>query len=63
MKTVFRKLLKDNRGTTVLEYGFICAGIVIGLVVAVKGVGDGNSGSWQAVFEKYTTAAQEADKR
>lgn len=50
------KLWKDDRGTSAVEYGFICAMIVIGLVSAVKGVADENSGMWAIVSSKSAEA-------
>lgn len=50
------RLWKDNRGTSAVEYGIICAMIVIGLVSAVKGVADENSRMWTIVSKKSAEA-------
>jgi Flp pilus assembly pilin Flp len=50
------KLLNDRRGTSAVEYGFLCAMIVIGLISAVRGVGDENEGIWAIVSSKSSEA-------
>ena len=52
------RLWKDNRGTSAVEYGFICAMIVIGLISAVKGVADETSGMWAIVSSKSAEAVR-----
>lgn len=54
--TFLKILLGDRRGTSAVEYGFLCAMIVIGLVSAVKGVGDENKGIWAVVSSKSASA-------
>ena len=56
MRTILRKLRKDVRGTSAVEFGIICVMIVIGLVSAVKGVADENSGMWAIVSSKTSEA-------
>ena len=51
-----KRLLNDERGTSAVEYGFLCAMIVIGLISAVKGVGDENKGIWAVVSSKSAAA-------
>ena len=50
-----KKLLRDNRGATAVEYGLIVALIVIAMVVALEGVANENTGLWAVVTEKVTT--------
>ena len=55
-RTFLKRLLGDKRGTSAVEYGFLCAMIVIGLISAVKGVGDENEGIWAIVSSKTAEA-------
>ena len=60
MKQGMAHLLKDERGTSAVEYGFICAMIVIGLISAVRGVADENTGLWATVSSKQQEATEKA---
>lgn len=51
----FRKLLRDNRGATAIEYGLIVSLIVIAMIAALDGVANENTGLWARVKEKVTT--------
>lgn len=42
-------LAHDERGATAIEYGLICAMIVLAMVAALKGVANANSGMWNNV--------------
>jgi pilus assembly protein Flp/PilA len=48
----FRKLLRDNRGATAIEYGLIVALIVLAMMGALRGVADENTGLWAVVTQK-----------
>jgi pilus assembly protein Flp/PilA len=48
----FQKLLRDNRGATAIEYGLIVGLLVIGIIVALEGVADENTGLWAVLTEK-----------
>jgi pilus assembly protein Flp/PilA len=39
MKSVFTRFVKDERGTTAIEYGLIAAGLAVALLTAVQAVG------------------------
>ncbi|MEZ5743270.1 MAG: Flp family type IVb pilin [Sphingomonadaceae bacterium] len=58
MITRFKSLLRDNRGTSAIEYGFLAAMIVIGLISAVRGVGDETEGLWATVKSKSEEAVK-----
>ncbi|HEX8580436.1 MAG TPA: Flp family type IVb pilin [Allosphingosinicella sp.] len=45
-----RKMLRDSKGATAIEYGLIAALIAVAMITAVKSVGTGVSNS-------FTTAA------
>lgn len=59
MRRFFQALLSDTRGTSSLEYAFLCAMIVIAIVGSISGLGDANSGYWAKIESK----AAEAHKR
>jgi pilus assembly protein Flp/PilA len=35
-----RKLIKDKKGATAIEYGLIAAGISVAIIAVVQGLGD-----------------------
>ena len=45
----FKKLLRDNRGATAIEYGLIVSLIVIGVMASMSGVANENTGLWAIV--------------
>jgi pilus assembly protein Flp/PilA len=51
-----KRLLRDNRGATAIEYGLIVSLIVIAIIVAVQGVADETNGLWAYVTRNVTTA-------
>ena len=50
----FKRLLRDDRGATAIEYGLIVALIVIAMIAALKGVANENTGLWAVVTQKIT---------
>jgi pilus assembly protein Flp/PilA len=58
---ILARLVKDIRGSTAIEYGFILAIIVIASIAAFKGVADENTGLWAIVSNKTTDAIAEAN--
>ena len=50
----FKRLLRNDRGATAIEYGLIVSLIVIAMIVALEGVADSNTGLWAVVREKVT---------
>ncbi len=52
----FKKLLRDNRGATAIEYGLIASLIVIAIIGAVSAVADEQNGLWAIVEQNITTA-------
>jgi pilus assembly protein Flp/PilA len=51
----FKRLLRDNRGATAIEYGLIVALIVIAIIVSVQGVANETNGLWATVSENVET--------
>jgi pilus assembly protein Flp/PilA len=48
----FRAFLKDESGTTAIEYGLIAAGIAVAIITVVNGLGT----QLNATFSKVKTA-------
>ena len=44
-----RKMLRDSKGATAIEYGLIAALIAVAMITAVKSVGTGVSNSFTTV--------------
>jgi pilus assembly protein Flp/PilA len=53
---LFKKLLRDNRGATAIEYGLIASLLVIAIIGAVSAVADEQNGLWAIVEQNITTA-------
>ncbi|MCB5424678.1 Flp family type IVb pilin [Altererythrobacter sp. CC-YST694] len=51
-RNLFGAILEDTRGAAAVEYGLIVSLIVIAIVGALQGVGNGNSGLWALIVEK-----------
>ena len=50
----FKRLLRDNRGATAVEYGLIVALIVIAVIASVQGVANETNGLWAEVRDNVT---------
>ena len=53
---LFKRLLRDNRGATAVEYGLIVALIVIAIIGALQGVGGANGLGWGNINTRVTEA-------
>ena len=49
-----KKLLRDTRGATAIEYGLIVALVVIAILVSLHSVADENTGLWAIVTSNVT---------
>ena len=49
-----KRLLRDNRGATAIEYGLIIALIVIAIIVAMQSLATQTTNLWGFVTEKVT---------
>lgn len=58
MYRILTRLKSDTRGASALEYGFIAAMIVIGIISAIKGVADESTGLWATVQSKSAAAIE-----
>lgn len=45
-RRTMKTLARDQRGATAVEYGLICAMIVLAMVAALRGVADANTNLW-----------------
>lgn len=55
-KSFFAALCRDERGTSAVELGLICAMIVLIMLGALKGFAEGNASIWN----KVNSVSQEA---
>jgi pilus assembly protein Flp/PilA len=53
---MLRKLLKDHRGATAIEYGLIAALIVVAAIAAMKGIGTQLNNTFRNTSTKITTS-------
>ena len=49
MKDKFIKFLRDESGATAIEYGLIAAGLALGIIAAVNGLGTTMSSTFTTV--------------
>lgn len=56
LKSFIARLRDDESGATAIEYGLICAMIVIAMIAALKGVADSTVGLWTKVKDDSATA-------
>jgi pilus assembly protein Flp/PilA len=50
----FKRLLRDTRGATAIEYGLIVSLVCIAAIVAMNGVADENNGIWARVSNEVS---------
>jgi len=50
----FKKLLRDTRGATAIEYGLIVALVVIAIMASMESVANENTGLWAVVTSNVT---------
>jgi len=53
----FKRLLRDNRGATAIEYGLIVSLIVIAVIVAMQGVAVETNRLWGLVSQRVTSSS------
>ena len=56
--TFFKRLLRDNRGATAIEYGLIAALVVIACIVSLQNVASTESGLWARVVQKSSDCTE-----
>jgi pilus assembly protein Flp/PilA len=56
IRTILRKLRADQRGATAIEYGLICALIVIAMIAGLQSLGGGVGGKWTLIQHEIENA-------
>lgn len=52
-RRLMKRIASDQRGATAVEYGLICAMIVLAMVAALRGVADANTNMWGNVSGEF----------
>lgn len=60
MKAILTRLVHDCRGATAVEYGLICALIVLAMLTALQGVANQTKDTWNTVSSKSKSAIDNA---
>jgi pilus assembly protein Flp/PilA len=55
IRTTLRKLRANERGATAIEYGLICALIVIAMMAGLRSLGGGVNGAWGKLDTEIST--------
>ncbi len=61
MHAILKRIFRDQRGTSAIEYGLICAMIVLASLTALQGVSDENTGLWSVFTNKTQDAISKAN--
>jgi pilus assembly protein Flp/PilA len=61
MIAFFKQLIADRRGSSAVEYGIICAMIVLAMLVGLKAMGNENSKTWTTSANKINDAVSAAN--
>jgi len=56
LKTTLIALAKDQRGTSAIEMGLICALIILALMTALQGLAGESQVTWDAISSKSAEA-------
>ena len=56
MSSILRRIGRDKRGATAIEYGLIASLIVIAIIAAVHGFADATIGMWDHVSTTMSEA-------
>ena len=57
IRTMSRRLLANQKGATAIEYGLICALIVIAMIAGLNALGGGSGGMWSVIGSKVQDSA------
>ena len=55
LKTILKRIGRDDSGSTAVEYGLIASLVVIASIGAFEAVANENTGLWAVVTNKVTT--------
>lgn len=56
LSKLYRRLARDRKGATAVEYGFIVSLIIIAIMASVHGLAGTTVGMWNNVSDKVQTA-------
>jgi pilus assembly protein Flp/PilA len=56
IRRILRMLGADQRGATAIEYGLICALIVVAMIGGLQALGGGVGGKWTTIQQKVENA-------
>jgi len=56
IRKMLRMIRTDNRGATAIEYGLICALIVMAMMVSLGSLGGGVAGKWGTMANNISNA-------
>jgi pilus assembly protein Flp/PilA len=56
IRTKTRSLRADQRGATAIEYGLICALIVVAMIGGLQALGGGVGGKWTTIQHEFEAA-------
>jgi pilus assembly protein Flp/PilA len=56
IRTILRTLGADQRGATAIEYGLICALIVVAMIGGLQQLGGGVGGKWTVIQHEFENA-------
>ncbi|QIG81019.1 Flp family type IVb pilin [Stakelama tenebrarum] len=56
LAALFRRLTRDRRGASAVEYGFILALIVLALITSLTALADVTTGMWNNVSDEVVQA-------
>jgi pilus assembly protein Flp/PilA len=61
-KTTFlARLIRNERGTSAVEMGLICAMIVLAMFAALQGMAEESNATWELIASKSAEASQKAN--
>ena len=56
LRCLTSRFVHDGRGTTSIEYGLIAMLVAVGMLMGLRALGAGNSGSWGNTSTKISDA-------
>jgi pilus assembly protein Flp/PilA len=56
IRKYLRTLGADQRGATAIEYGLICALIILAMMTGLQALGGGTNGMWGKIQADFTNA-------
>ena len=56
IRTILRTLGANQRGATAIEYGLICALIIVAMIGGLQALGGGVGGKWTTIEQEFQNA-------